>query len=820
MRPCAGLPQLRACLAALVLGAVPGTQAAVSTQRVASGLALPVFVTAPSGDARLFIVEQGGTIRILENGSVLGTPFLDVSAELGGAIGGNDERGLLGLAFPPDFDQTGFFYVNYARLSDDHTIVARYKVSDGNPNLADTTDLNSPTVLLDLAQPFRNHNGGTLAFGPDGMLYIGLGDGGSAADPANRAQDDSTLLGKMLRIDVSGGLGSPYTIPPDNPFAGPGDPLDEIWAKGLRNPYRFSFDRQTGDLYIGDVGQSTIEEVDVQSASSTGGENYGWRLKEGTSCFNPDANCDPGGLTDPVHTYTHGGSPFRCSITGGSVYRGSITELRGHYLFADFCSDQIWSFVWDGAGGVTDFQERTGELAPSVGSIENIAAFGEDGSGELYIVDRGSGTNGEIYRIGDDSDGDGVPDGDGIVGEKSLAPCTTGQTAGCDDNCPFEPNASGEDMQRDSDGNGRGDACECGNVDRNTTLDIFDALHIAQGTLTPPLVEMIHPRACDADGNGTCDIFDALRVAQATLVPPLDQIVQECEAALIVAMPSSVVANEAADGLASIMDSLNVELAGQGADYRVAMAEYITNGEVEEANTVLSKFVGNKQLPFDFVPFDARRAWSNPGAGSSDNITYTVDQTGDAVPPFGGLSGAQTTAAIDRAMDTWDRVNCSTLPITLNPNFGIDIGVVAFLNGLGGSPFILADVQHAGWRDINFVGGILGVTFTFGFTSGGVFTDIDNNGKLDTVFREIYYDPSFNWTDDGVTNIDVETVALHEAGHGLSQAHFGKVWLKNNGTLKASPRAVMNALYTGPLPFLLGTDNGGHCSNWANWPNN
>jgi len=273
--------------------------------------------------------------------------------------------------------------------------------------------------------------------------------------------------------------------------------------------------------------------------------------------------------------------------------------------------------------------------------------------------------------------------------------------------------------------------------------------------------------------------------------------------------------------LATFMDALNVQLEAQGADYRALEAEYITAGDSGQAGgTVLSKVTGNKQLPHDFVPFDARRAGWSGAAGPSDNITFAIDETGDAVPLFGGLTGAQTNAAILAAMGTWEGLTCSTLPLVQNPTFGVDIGVVAFLNGLGGSPFVLADVQHAGWRDINFAGGILGVTFTFIFVSGGVPTDIDGNGLADAAFREIYYDPSFSWANNGVANIDVETVALHEAGHGLSQAHFGKVWLKNDGSLAASPRAVMNALYAGPFRGLAGSDSGGHCSNWANWPNN
>ena len=267
--------------------------------------------------------------------------------------------------------------------------------------------------------------------------------------------------------------------------------------------------------------------------------------------------------------------------------------------------------------------------------------------------------------------------------------------------------------------------------------------------------------------------------------------------------------------IANIMDAVNISLAADGADYRVATAEYITSGESGEiGNTVIVRDIGNKQLDTDFVPGDARRAWS---AGGGNAITYAIDQTGDAVPLFGGLGAAATDAAIVSAMNTWDALTCSNLSLTRNPDDGLDIGIVAFLVGLGGSPFVFADVQHAGW-EIDFGGGVLGVTFTFIFISGGVPTDIDSNGKADTALREIYYDLSHSWADDGVTNTDVESVALHEAGHGLSQEHFGTVAIKNDGSLTRVPFAVMNAVYTGPLTTLLGTDQGGHCSNWSGWP--
>jgi hypothetical protein len=274
--------------------------------------------------------------------------------------------------------------------------------------------------------------------------------------------------------------------------------------------------------------------------------------------------------------------------------------------------------------------------------------------------------------------------------------------------------------------------------------------------------------------------------------------------------------------LADMLDTVNVALETSNQAYRAVMADYITNDPINEGNTVISKDVGNKRLGHDFVPFDARRVgWSGPISVDSDDITYAIDTTADAAPLFGGLSAAQTEAAILRATATWNAVNCATLPLNRNRDFGIDIGYVAFQRGFGGSPFIFADIQHAGFRDLNFAGGVIGVTFTFAFIDGpGSFTDIDNNGRLDTAFREIYYDPSWTWADDGVSNIDVETVALHELGHGLSGAHFGKVFRDNKGDLKLAPEAVMNAVYTGPRRELSGTDIGGFCDNWANWPQN
>lgn len=271
----------------------------------------------------------------------------------------------------------------------------------------------------------------------------------------------------------------------------------------------------------------------------------------------------------------------------------------------------------------------------------------------------------------------------------------------------------------------------------------------------------------------------------------------------------------AGDAILAMMEGVNAALASQSAAYRVAVAEYITPSDGDEAGaTIIARNLGNKWLGADFVPFDPRRSgWS--GTGTNDDITFAIDGI-DATPPYGGLSGAQTTAAIERAMGTWEEQICSTIPLTFASNQGLDLGFVAWLNGLGGSDAIVADIMHTGWTDINFTGGVLGATFTFVWVNNGVPTDIDRNGFQDVAFREIYYDPSWYWRIDA--DIDVESIALHEAGHGLSQAHFGNLFIRNDGRYDASPRAVMNALYPSPLQTLLGSDVAGHCSNWARWP--
>jgi glucose/arabinose dehydrogenase len=381
----------------LLIGAGLAQASGTTTKRVASGLFRPIYVAAPRGDTdRLFIAEQHtGRIKILNlnTGLVNSTPFLDID----GLATGN-EQGLLGLAFHPGYSTNGFIYVNF-NDSSGTTNIHRYQVSAGDPDIANP---GSGTTVMTYSQPYSNHNGGWLGFGPDGFLYISSGDGGSGNDPGNRAQDiTSQKLGKILRIDVNGDdfpgdATRNYAIPLSNPFVGKaGD--DEIWAYGLRNPWRSSFDRLTGDLYIADVGQNQREEINFQPASSTGGGNYGWRVMEGTRCnFASDPlPCNDPCFIVPIHEYTHVSAPDGgYSITGGYVYRGPIAELQGTYFFADYVTDQIWSFRFDGANK-TEFINRTAELSPDVGSIDSISSFGEDAFGNLYIVDLG----GEVFKI-------------------------------------------------------------------------------------------------------------------------------------------------------------------------------------------------------------------------------------------------------------------------------------------------------------------------------------------------------------------------------------------------------------------------------------
>jgi glucose/arabinose dehydrogenase len=354
-------------------------------QTFATGLNKPVAIR-HAGDERLFIVEQPGRIMVLDtNGSVAATPFLDIRSRVRDNAG---ERGLLGLAFHPQFADNGYFYVNYTTEPNAATVVSRFSVDPSDRNRALP---NSEKVILTFEQPFGNHNGGDIVFGPDGYLYIATGDGGSANDPQNKGQDRLTFLGKILRIDVDGG--DPYTIPADNPFGQVDDTLDEIWALGLRNPWRISFDRQTGDLWIADVGQNEYEEINFEPAGSTGGRNYGWRCYEGNEPFNTQNCPSVDALTAPVLAYAHSGTNG-CSVTGGYVYRGdTYADMRGVYLYTDFCSGRIWGLRSDGAGG---FDNEF--LLDGAGG--QYSSFGEDQNGELYLAARGFG---RIYRLVDTS---------------------------------------------------------------------------------------------------------------------------------------------------------------------------------------------------------------------------------------------------------------------------------------------------------------------------------------------------------------------------------------------------------------------------------
>lgn len=359
---------------------VPG-QAKIALQLAVSGLSAPVFITpSPDGSGRLFIVEQGGKIKILIGSSVLATSFLNITT----SVSNGSEQGLLGLAFHPQFATNRLFYVNYTDTQGD-TVIREYAQSTTNSNVASSY----VRTILRINQPYSNHNGGMLAFGPDGYLYIGMGDGGDSGDPGNRAQSTSSLLGKMLRININGkGGGKQYLVPAGNPYVGTTG-LDEIWQRGLRNPWRYSFDKSNGNLWIGDVGQAKWEEVDRAIKTSSGpgrGINWGWRVMEGRHCYRPATGCSTAGKTLPLTEFDHAGG--RCSITGGYVYRGSaIPVLVGGYLFADYCSGQIWVVNSTASAPTT----RTQLLDTSY----FISSFGQATNGELYVVNHG----GSIYRI-------------------------------------------------------------------------------------------------------------------------------------------------------------------------------------------------------------------------------------------------------------------------------------------------------------------------------------------------------------------------------------------------------------------------------------
>ncbi len=358
-------------------GPGPGPGDSAALQLVTSGLSHPVFVTAPPGDtARLFVVEQTGAIRVVRHDSLLPTAFLDLSGHI--AAGG--ERGLLSLAFHPSYALNGWFFVYFTNPAGDIRVV-RYTVS-ANPGVADSTS--GDTILKVFHETNDNHDGGLLVFGPDGRLYAGLGDGGSSGDPPGNGQSLDTLLAKILRIDVDGG--SPYAIPADNPFVGHAGERGEIWLYGLRNPWRFSFDRATGDLYIGDVGQDLWEEVDVLPAGSAAGVNYGWNVMEGRHCYGA-ASCNMSGLVLPVIEYGHSDG---CAVTGGYVYRGTrVPALAGVYLYGDYCSGWVRSFRHVG-GAATESRDW-----PSLAVNGGLSSFGEDARAELYVTS----LSGKLYRV-------------------------------------------------------------------------------------------------------------------------------------------------------------------------------------------------------------------------------------------------------------------------------------------------------------------------------------------------------------------------------------------------------------------------------------
>jgi len=345
----------------------------IGAEEVARGFDNPVYLTAPPGDARLFVVEQPGRIRIIDNGRLVARPFLDVT----GKVGYGGERGLLSVAFHPLYGTNGFLFVNYTNRNGD-TQIERYTVS-ADRNVVDPS---TAKLILAIDQPYSNHNGGLVMFGPDGMLYVGMGDGGSQRDPHNNGQNPNALLGKLLRINVD--RGDPYSVPSGNPFASGGG-KGEIWAVGLRNPWRFSFDKPTGLLYIGDVGQDKYEEVNIAPANRAG-VNYGWSAMDGPDCFK-SSTCNKSQFQQPALTYTHDSGT--CSIIGGFVYRGrAIPEVVGQYFYSDYCNSWVRSLSYAN-DKVRSYHQWID------GGLGSIVSFGEDSTGELYICS----SNGRVYRI-------------------------------------------------------------------------------------------------------------------------------------------------------------------------------------------------------------------------------------------------------------------------------------------------------------------------------------------------------------------------------------------------------------------------------------
>jgi glucose/arabinose dehydrogenase len=376
----------------------------VLVNTAANGVVSPIFVCSPPGDLnRLFVVQKNGQIKVRTpvNQATVWTTFLNIGAGGSNLISTGSEQGLLGMAFHPQYATNGYFFVMYTSTpSPGNNVVARYQVSAGNPDVANPA---SAVIFLSIPDFASNHNAGCLQFGPDGYLYVGTGDGGSGNDPNANGQNINALLGKMLRIDVDTPNGLiPYSCPPTNPYFGATAGLDEIWAIGLRNPFRYAFDRLTGDLWIGDVGQDTQEEIDFQPATNAtgafGGRNYGWRCREGVVCtgLSGCGACSPTAYTEPVHTFSTQITP-NCAVIGGYVYRGcAIPSMRGHYFFAEYGTSQIWSFTYNGTS-VSNFTLRSPDLdPPGTPSITSIVSFGEDAAGELYICEL---SGNEIWKI-------------------------------------------------------------------------------------------------------------------------------------------------------------------------------------------------------------------------------------------------------------------------------------------------------------------------------------------------------------------------------------------------------------------------------------
>ncbi len=506
------------CALSLSSTAMPSAAMAldgVDTVRVAEGLNRPIFVTAPPGDyERLFIMEQRGVVRILNllTGELYDEPFLDIDAEVVGPTSSFSEQGLLGMAFHPDYLENGYFFVQYTGTGPT-TRVARYSVDPDDPNRA-LDDALDEVLLLEFDQPYSNHNGGTIAFGPlDGYLYLMFGDGGSGNDPGDNAQDMGVYLGKILRIDVDDFDSGTYAIPSDNPFADTTGVLPEIWASGLRNPYRWSFDRETGDIYIADVGQGAEEELDFQSAASAGGENYGWCCYEGDNCVTTNdhcsCSCDDDTLIFPIQVYGH--SSGRCSITGGYVYRGgAIDDLAGTYFYSDWCSDETWTLAYDG-DAITAEEEVTDDLAPGSGlGLSDIAGFGEDAWGELYIVDRGTTTTGEIYKLVPDTIADFDCNENSILDSAEL---DAGVAADCDLNGILDSCQIADGTSLDANGNGTPDECENrdhvrGDSNSDGSIDIADPIHELLYLFESGAA--LCRDAMDVNDDGALDVSDAV----------------------------------------------------------------------------------------------------------------------------------------------------------------------------------------------------------------------------------------------------------------------------------------------------------------------